>query len=344
MPQSMSFIFLSFLFLSACHQPSNQTQRARKSASLPLVKVAAVRSQPLTTTGVYTGHLQARHFIRIFAQEPGYIIHLPYFEGDRVNKDTLLVQLDDRLLLAELDKAIAVRKQTQVNVQRLQKLARKKMVSADELLRAQTERDIAQAEEKILRTRLSYMHIKAPFTGLVTARLAEMGDVISGNTPILTIIDPLSLIIVVQVSEWVLSQLQLKEPVSVHIDALGATHFAGYISRIYPTIQAQSHLGQVEVTLQPLPKGVREGQFCRVTIEAKTAPRLTLPYSALRRDQAGEYVFILDTEQKVQRQPVRSGLRLANKIEIIEGVNEGQFVIKKGFLGLESGQLVQVVE
>ncbi len=333
------------LLLTACGQP--QTPPAKHTARNPtahLVKTAIVSPQPLTTTTVYTGTLRARRIVRIFTQEKGRITYLPYYEGDVIKVNARLVQLDDVLLKAELNKAIATHKYARLNVRRLQKLAHKKMIPADDLSRAQTEQAIARASEKILRTRLSYTKITAPLTGIVTARLAEPGDVISENTHVLTVIVPTSLVIDVDVSSLLLSQLKLKETVLVRIDALGTKTFKGYVSRIHPTIAPRTRLGRIEIALRPLPQGVRVGQFCRVIIKSHISPRLTLPYTALRRDRAGEYVFIVDADNKVQRQSVRSGRRLADRVEIVEGLKKEQVVVIKGFLGLQAGKTVLLKE
>jgi RND family efflux transporter MFP subunit len=340
------FIIILLTFLASYQQSysSPNTTRPPRTSAPHLIKTLTVSPQPLTTTARYTGSLRARRVMRIFTQEEGRITDLPYYEGDSVKANALLVQLDEILLKAELNKATANHKYARVNVQRHQKLARRKLVSADELARAETELEIVQAEEQILRTRLSYTKMTMPFTGIVTARLAEVGDVVAKNTHILTVIDPNSLIIDVDVSERLLSKLQLEYSVSVQIDALGTKTFKGTISRIHPTIDARTRLGRLEVTLLSLPLRVQEGQFCRVTIETQLSPRLTLPYTALRRDRDGEYVFIVDADNKAQRQMVTSGQRLADKVEILTGLKKGQIVVIKGFLGLHPGKMVQAVD
>jgi RND family efflux transporter MFP subunit len=340
----VGFTLVNLLLTTACNQPTTPTSRSEKTPTPHWVETITVQPKSLNTNAIYTGSLRAKKIVHLVTQEEGRIIQLPYYEGDMVTANTLLVQLDDSLLQAELDKAIAIYKQAHINVQRLQKLAQQKLISAEELLRAQTEQEVAQAEENILRTRLSYMTITAPFTGIITARLAEPGEVVPQNTPVLTVIDPLSLVIEVAVPEQLLAQLYLQELVSVRIDALGTQNLTGLISRLHPTIDPLTRLGKVEIILKPLPQAAQAGQFCRVTIDSKMTPRLAIPYSALRRDQEGEYVFLLDAQQLAQRQSVRSGLHLADQVEILEGLTIGQTVINKGFLGLHDGKVVQAIK
>lgn len=129
----------------------------------------------------------------------------------------------------------------------------------------------------------------------------------------------------------------------VKIDALGDAVHEGRITRIHPGIDPVTRRGMVEVELQPVPAGAAPGQLCRVELNTHAAKRQVIPFSALRRDNRSEYVFIVGEENKAQRINITSGLRLAEKIEITDGLNDGQRVITKGFLGLVPGKKVKQV-
>jgi hypothetical protein len=97
------------------------------------------------------------------------------------------------------------------------------------------------------------------------------------------------------------------------------------------------------VVLNPVPEGSSPGQFCRVTLTTHAGTRLTIPFRALRRDPEGEYVYAVDKGSKVERVAVTSGLRIDEQVEIISGLHEGQQVVTKGFLSLQPGMKVKVV-
>jgi len=319
-----------------------------------LVETIFAQKQALPSVVTYTGSLVARRMANLFTQEAGRIVTLPYYEGDTVTTGTLLLQLDDILLQAELEKARAVYQQAQVDVQRLQKLADKGIVSKDELDRAKTQADIARVEEQILKIRLNRTQLTAPFTGVISARLAEVGDVVTANKQVITLIDLTSLVVEVEIPEQLISQIPLDKKnkpfthpahqIEIAIDALDTKGLSGSITRIEPTIDPYTRLGKLEIALKSLPSMARPGQFCRVTFSMQPSPQLVLPYRAVRRDSHGEYVFLVNTEQKVQRQTVKTGLYLSEHIEIIEGLNEGQQVVTRGFLGLQSGMTVKIID
>ena len=337
---------LLIAFVSACTPDGGGDAGAKASPAAPrahLVELAAVREQALRSTAERTGSLRAVRHVKLFNQEEGRITAVLAQEGDRVKRGQALVRLDDRLLRAQLDKATANLHQAELDLERLQRLISKKLVPEDELARARTALQVAQADERLLRTRLGYMTIGAPFGGKISQRFVEPGDVAPKHTHLLTLIDPSVLVTDVQVSELVLTHLTVGDRVDVRIDALGDRVFAGRILRIFPTVDPDTRRGRIEIALKPVPHGARPGQFSRVTLHTGTGKQVVIPVSALQRDAQGEYVFVLGEENKVRRTPVESGLRLAGKVEIRAGLRPGQRVVARGFLGLTDGKAVRPV-
>jgi membrane fusion protein (multidrug efflux system) len=183
--------------------------------------------------------------------------------------------------------------------------------------------------------------VHAPIDGVISQRLAEPGLVVTRHTHLLTIIDTSTLITEVAVSELLLPGLSNGDDVEVSIDALPNQKFIGKILRIHPSLKVATRSGIVEIVLDPAPPGAVPGQLCRVKLESPEQARLLIPFSALRRDQEGEFVFMVNDENKAIRTAVHSGLRIEEKIEILEGLEDGQRVIVKGFLGLKHGTPVR---
>ena len=140
-----------------------------------------------------------------------------------------------------------------------------------------------------------------------------------------------------------LPHLAVGDVVSLQIDALGSTPFPGRILRIHPAVDAGTRQGIVEVELTPVPAAARPGQMCRVLFTGRPQARQLIPFAALRRDSLGEFVFILDDENKVQRHAVISGIKMGEDIELLSGPDTGQRVVTKGFLGLLPGSKVKNV-
>jgi membrane fusion protein (multidrug efflux system) len=320
-----------------------QDTKAKKEKKAHLVEAVTVNLSTAGVEQIRTGTLRALREVKIHNQEDGQVIKLPYYEGDAVNKGAVVARLDDKLLLAQLARAQATLQQAKQDLDRTKNLFKKNLVSDEELSRAKTALEVARADEEVLATRVSYTTIRAPISGVVSARLSEPGNIAERHTHLLTISDPTSLVTEVTLSELLISKLSLNHPVSVSVDALGSQVFEGHVSRIYPNLDPITRRGTIEVELKPVPEGARPGQLCRVKLKTNAASRLIIPFSALRRDQVEEYVFVIDEDLKVQRTKVVGGLRIGEQVEILDGLAEGQQVVTKGFLDLVPGKKVKVV-
>ena len=133
------------------------------------------------------------------------------------------------------------------------------------------------------------------------------------------------------------------DTVSVRIDALGNVDFRGVVKRVHPVLNPVTRQGVVEVELNPVPARARAGQFVRVTFSTEALNRMVAPFAALRRDREGEFVFRVN-EEKAERVVVRSGRRLADQVEMLEGLEPGDQVVVRGFLGLSAGKRVTPVD
>jgi len=342
---SFAILVICALWLSACSQQPDAQKVEKKRAERPAhaVEIVTVARQPTRITRTLTGTLEAPRTVQVYSERAGRILALPFFEGDKVAAGAELVRLDDALIRAELAMAVASRKQAELDLQRLQNLVPRKLASEDELARAQTALELARAEEKLKRTELSHTVIKAPFAGVISARLKEPSDVVPLNEHILTLFDPGLITAAVQVPERLLTFVKVGDAVSVRIDSLGDRDFHGEVLRVHPQVDPATRQGTVEVRLRPVPEGARPGQLCRVTLESPLMPRRTIPLNALQYDAEGAYVYRLDDRSRVRRVAVRSGLQFAEQVEILEGLADGDRVVSKGFLGLRAGTKVRVV-
>ena len=330
--------------LCGCGAESN-SKPAAPAPRAHLVQLATAEPGRLSYTADRAGSLRAVREVRIVNQEEGRLTEVGVREGDRVRAGEVLVRYDDRILRAELDKASATLGQAELDHQRSRQLKDKGFVSDDAVSRTATALEIARAQVRLLRARVQHMSIAAPFDGVVARRLVEPGNVTPQHTHLLTVIDPSQLVTDVNVSELVMPYLALGDPAGVRIDALGEKLHPGRIVRIHPAIDPATRTGRVEVALQPAPKGALAGQFCRVELSTGASEQLVVPLASLQRDVQGEFVYVYEEAGgTVRRAGVATGLRLADRVEIRDGLERGARVVVKGFLGLAPDQRVKPVE
>ena len=331
------------LILSACGDDGGEKAKAKKKGPPHLVEVSLAQNAPLSFETVRTGTLAARKSVRVFNQEEGRIDKITVREGDAVKAGQIIVELDRRILSAELVKAKAIRLEAEGNLARVLELSKRKVATQERLDKTDTALSIAKAEESLIRTRLEYSQIRSPFDGIVTERRTEPGDVAPRNSHLLTIIDPNSLFTQVSVSELMIPQLQVNGKAEVRIDALGNAAWTGRLVRIHPVIDPRTRQGTVEVELDPVPPGVTAGQLARVRLRTPEAQRLVIPFAALRHDREGEFVFLVEND-KVAMRRVQPGLRFEDRAEILDGLKAGERVVIRGFLDISVGKTVAIVD
>jgi membrane fusion protein (multidrug efflux system) len=344
--KTVSVLLMSLLMAAACDS-SDDSQRGNRQTPLHRVEVSTASRQQVSHQQLVSGTLEAITSVRLYNEESGRITQLPYFEGDTVEKNAVVITLDSDLIQAELDKAVALRQQAGINLKRVKKLLPKKLTSEDEVARARTAVNVAKAEEQLQRTRLTRSQVKAPFAGVISKRNNESGDTVSANSHILSMIDPTTMRVKIQISERLIPLMQNGDEVKVRIDALGDELHRGYISRIHPTIDPSTRKGTLEVKLEPVPENARAGQLGRVYISSQTTERLVIPSLAVHHDMDGAYAYVVKKDEtgadKTFKQKLLKGSQFGKWIEIISGIEIGDQVVVKGFLGLRNNKKIQIV-
>jgi len=303
---SLLFLLVTTIFLLQSCSDSEKSSKRKRHARAHWVTEYKISMQPIILNTTRTGTIEVKRSVKLFSQEEGVITKLTVDKGDHVDKDTLLIKIDDALIVALLAKASATREQARQNLIRNQRLSRKQLVSTDQLIKAQTSYKIATAEESLLKTRVNNTIIKAPFTGIITERNTDKDNFIAKHRHILTLIDPLTYIIKVQISELLIPHYKLNDTVSIQIDALGSKKVLGNIVRIHPTIDPATRQGTLEIKMHVTPAGTKAGQLCRVTLTSAPRSGLSIPFNSLRQDKDGEFVFVIVKGKKKPRKKGRT--------------------------------------
>lgn len=337
-------LFALLLALSGCD--SNNGNATAKKKPVPkdhLVMVTTVKQLQQSRSYERYGVVRARRIVHLHALEEGQIRQIPWYEGDTVKQGDLLVQLDDELVRADLMSVEAELGKATQNLNRIQKLAKSKAVSEEEIISASTDVAVFEAAKRRLETRIQYSHIVAPFSGIISERKLEVGDFSAKDDHLLTLVDPTSLVVEITVSELLLPRISIGDKATIRIDALGNRQLEGSIQRIHPTIDELTGQGIVEVAFSGANDGAMPGQTARVELTTSPTAQLTIPYSALQQEREATFVYLVNEESKVEKRSVKTGIFATESVEILQGLEDGDTVINRGLLGLKDGSTVKVV-
>lgn len=331
-------LVILFLLLQAC-SGDKAGDNAKSQPKQVSTAVAARHDTQIIET--LPGTIEARRSARIHNQQAGIIDRILAFQGDMVKQGALLARLDDKLLAAQRDKALATLEQSKLDLKRAEALATNKLISDDALAQARTRVAVAQADARLAQAQFDYSRISAPFNGVISERLIDEGDVVANQTHLFTLLDTHSLKALVSVPENLLAQLAVNNKASIHIDSARLHNIPGRITRVSPSLNQQTRQGEIEIEISPVPDGMLPGQICQVSLQGQPVSSLMVDFDAIRHDTGGAYVYVLQGDT-VQRVGVQTGIQQAGKIEIVQGLNAGDVVVTKGFTGLHDGKNVAI--
>jgi RND family efflux transporter MFP subunit len=284
------------------------------------------------------GTVRARQRVSVEAKISARIERLHAAVGQQVKSGDVLFELDVREIQARLDQAQALRQQAERDLKRFAALLQQEAVTQAEYDAVEARQRVAAASASEAETMLSYARGVAPFDGVITRKLAELGDMATPGRTLLEIEDPQTLRFEADVPEALLSQVRQGARLPVRLETASVT-LDGTVAEIAPSADAGSRTFRVTFELPATP-GLRAGQFGRVAVPIGESLALRTPYSAVVIRGQMEIVFVV-TNQTARLRLVKLGKQAGDSVEILSGVMPGEAVVVEGAAALLDGQPVQ---
>lgn len=234
---------------------------------------------------------------------------------------------------AQLDEA-----QRAVDVAQAQQLSAQAQVQANadagtDMVQAQAQLALARAATVAAQARLAQATLVAPADARVLVRDVEPGQIVQPGKALLSLALAGPTQLVAQVDERFLDQLLPGQKASVVADAFAGQRFAARVLTIAPSVDAQRGAIEVKFALeQQAPAFLREDMTLSVEVETARRERtLVLPQAALRGPVEGDQATVLVLQEgRAQARPVRLGLRTLDAVEVLDGLAEGDTVLRGG--------------
>src|SRR6266850_4116639 len=343
-------------------------------AALP---VRTVMAQPIAAGAANasvldaTGYVTARRQATVSAQITGTLTEVLIEEGDHVKAGQVLGRLEDtaqRAALAQAQaqlksaRALLVQYQAQLaqserDVKRAEDLVERKLVSQQAVEQARTQVEtgaaqvqgqskqieLAQASVRSAQVQLGYCTVRAPFTGVVIAKAAQVGEIVSPlsagggftRTGIGTIVDMDSLEIEVDVNEAYINRVQPGQPVDSVLNAYPDWKIPSHVIAIIPTADRSKATVKVRIGLDLKDARIVPDMGVRVSFleeqkpaaQSEPQPRgVLVPTTAVRKEGDTDIVFVLK-DRKALRRSVTLGSTLGDSRQVLTGVSAGDAVI-----------------
>ncbi len=329
-------LFSAALFLAGCGKP----HEAPPAAQLPAVavRVQPVESKTHLASEEVVGTVRARLHANLEAKVSGRVQKMLVSAGQSVKQGQLLAQLEVQEIQAKLDQAKALREQAERDRQRYDTLLQQQAVTRQEYDAVMARYRVAVASMSEAETMLGYATITAPFDGVITRKLADVGDLASPGRPLLELEDPTTLRLEADIPEALIGRVQMGGKLPLRVSAF-TNDLEGTVSEIAPAADPNSRTFRVKLDLPPA-TGLRVGQFGRVLVPVSESRTLRVPAGAVVQRGQMEIVFVV-ANQTAQLRLVKTGKRLGNEVEIASGLNAGEQIVTEQAAGLLDGQPVE---
>ena len=229
-------------------------------------------------------------------------------------------------------------------------LSSEAQVAAAESALATVQSQLDGAKAKLDRDEaiFEYLQIKAPFTGVVTQRYANLGTLMSAGTNTSTQALPLVKLsqedvfrLVIPVPESYVKYIRIGDPVQVRVPSLDKT-FPGKVARFSVDVTEDTRTMHTEVNVEN-PSGVLyPGMYAEATLTLDRAnDAITVPLQAVDLNGNQSTILLVDPNNKLQQRKINLGVQDANDAEVLNGLNEGDRVVVSDRSGLKAGMEVK---
>ena len=289
--------------------------------------------------------------VTVSADLPGKVERIAFDSGKSVNAGQVLVELDTRQERAQLAALEAERDLARINFARMQQLVKEGVLARTEYDNAISLQKATEARVGEIQATIARKTIRAPFSGILGIRQANLGQYLSAGEAIVPLQSINPIYVNFGVPQQTATQVQAGRALRVSSDEVGGMKFTGRVTAIDSVVNDATRNVQVQATLDNPGGRLRPGMFVQVQVTTG-ADRLViaLPTSAINYAPYGDSVYVVSnlkdpsgkTYRGVRQQFVKIEGSRGDQVAVVSGVNPGDEVVSSGVFKLRNGAAVQV--
>lgn len=345
--KAFTVIMSSIFVCSACSDAeaiNEQTDNSAEVIAVP-VETTPIKYGEISSNYVTTAVLEAKEEAFVVARASGIIEQIFVEEGDYVEKGQRLAQLEQERYILSLTKARADLQGIEKELQKIDKVYNKKLISDDAFDKLYAQFQSAKASVKLAELDLKETTIISPISGYVAERNAKVGNLTESfqRERMFHVVEQKELYGIVHLPEKELTRVHEGQEAYLSLAALNEQRVVANVERISPVIDSQT--GTFKVTLKvPNSKNIlKAGMFAQVKLNYDTHQNATLlPRRALLHIDDDINVFIVD-DGKARKISVEIGYEDGEFVEVIKGLEGNEQIVITGHQNLKDEAPVEVV-
>lgn len=339
------FILFAMLAIIVILLAKNEKESINRIYHYDKEKVILVGSKTIEHNSVemssqFTGIFEAAQEGKINAEIQGKILKYYVQEGDRVKKGQVLVKIDDNLLQLQLQAIDVQIEGLEADEKRYSVLSEADAIQGIKLEKIQIGLKSAQIQRKTILEKINKSTVKAPFSGIITMKMSEIGSFAAPGVPLLLLSDLSELKFIMSVSERNVSLMKLNKKYTIIADAYPSLKIDARLTNV----GSKGNMGNsfpIEFTFDNRDHKIKSKMFGKVTIEGDLeAKGITIPASSIVGSDIDPKVYIIKNG-KAHLQNVIISSRYKSNIIIESGLKEGDIIVTSGFINLFDGANVK---
>lgn len=336
---SIAVVFVAS-FLGCKSGEANQESQS-EIASKTLVEVVVVSEGNLAEKLETTGSLIANESTQLSTETGGIVDHIYFEEGSEVEKGQLLLELVNNDIKAELQAAKVRMDLAEKKFNRSKKLLDAKGLSEEAFEEAESNFNQLKANYQQVNAELIKTQVRAPFSGQVGLRNISEGDYLSSNNSFADLVDVSPLKIQFDLPEQYINMIKTGDSISF-TSALSSKEEKAVVYAIEPQINQNSRTFAAKARFENEDKKLKAGGFVRVKYRAaKNESALLIPNQAIVPELDGKIVFVVENGKAVSKN-VTTGIRNADRIQVLKGLEAGDTIVTTGLLQIRDGSSLQL--
>ena len=342
---------LAAVSVVGCHSDEAAKPRAADVVQARVVE-SGLDQAPVTVRA--TGTLHAREMAVLSAQVMGRVQQVLVHEGDSVKAGQTLVLLDDSTLRASAEQADAavraaenqeaaaqtnsdlaastlvrykqLRAQKSVTPQEMDEVTRRAEASAAQVDALRAQGNAAKAQASGAHAMLEYTRVRAPFAGVITARMVDPGAMAAPGVPLLQIDSAGPLQLQAAVDESVISSVHLGMKIPVNVSGTEPAESNGTVAQIIPAADPASHTFVIKMDLAPF-KELRAGMYATAEIPMGTRQAILVPSSSVVVRGSLSCAYVVDNNGIAQLRYLTLGSTQGKLVEVLSGISDREKLI-----------------
>ena len=323
------------------------------------VETAKVARGKIASYLTVVGNLVGEATVEVVPRTGGRVTSISVKLGDRVRRNQVIAKIEDREIVEQVNQAQASHRVAEATIRQRQadlelaktSVERSRNLYGRQLLpkqtlddaearysAAQAQVDLSQAQLAQSASRLQELQINlgntnviSPVDGFVAKRNVDPGAWVSQQAGVASIVDISSLRLVANITEKDLRLVSPGDPGVVEVDAFPGETFNGKIARVSPILDPATRTAPMEIEIPNSAYRLKPGMYAKVTLEVESKENVLLvPKVSLVDSEGQRGVFQANDESRAQFKPVKIGIEDAERVEILDGLTEGETVVSTG--------------